>query len=135
MNKKDINTREDVLLLVSTFYNKVREEPTLGPFFNRVIKNWEAHIDHLTTFWESSLFMTRPIEKRYKGNPIAVHTQVDKENGNAITQLHFGIWLNLWVQTIDALFEGEYAENAKRRARKMGSFLYLKLFEARSTIE
>jgi hemoglobin len=29
------------------------------------------------------------------------------------------------------LFEGEYAENAKRRARKMGTFMYLKIFEVR----
>jgi len=133
MSKKDINTRMDIHLLVSTFYNKVREEPTLGPFFNTTIKNWEAHIDHLTTFWESSLFISRPIEKRYKGNPIAIHNQVDKDHKNSITELHFGIWLNLWVQTVNELYEGEYAENAKRRARKMGSFLYLKLFEARST--
>ena len=27
--------------------------------------------------------------------------------------------------------EGDFAENAKRRARKMGSFMYLKIFEAR----
>lgn len=132
MSKKDINTREDVFLLVTTFYNKVREEPTLGPFFNTAIENWEVHIDHLTTFWESTLFITRPLENRYKGNPITIHNQVDKENRNSITELHFGIWLNLWVQTIDELYKGEYAENAKRRARKMGSFLYLKLFEART---
>jgi len=50
---------------------------------------------------------------------------------NSITELHFGLWLNLWFQTIDELFEGDYAENAKRRARKMGTFLYLKIFEAR----
>lgn len=132
MSKKDISTREDISLLVSTFYEKVRKEPTLGPFFNTAIKNWEAHINHLTTFWESSLFISRPLETRYKGNPITIHNEVDKENGNSITELHFGIWLNLWVQTIDELYEGEYAENAKRRARKMGSFLYLKLFEART---
>ena len=52
---------------------------------------------------------------------------------NSITELHFGLWLNLQFQTIDELFEGDYAENAKRRARKMGSFLYLKIFEARNS--
>ncbi len=133
MCKRDLNTREDIMLLVSTFYIKVKEEPTLGPIFNKAIKDWESHINHLTTFWESSLFMTRPLENRYKGNPIAVHNKVDKENENVITELHFGIWLNLWAQTVNELYEGEYAENAKRRARKMGSFLYMKLFEARTS--
>ena len=131
MNKKDIKTRDDVFLLVSSFYVKVRKDDTLGPFFNDVIQDWDAHLDRLTTFWETSLFMTRKLEQKYHGDPIKAHAKVDSENNNSISELHFGLWLNLWFQTIDELFEGDYAENAKRRARKMGTFLYLKIFEAR----
>lgn len=131
MTKKDIGTREDIFLLVSSFYKKVRKDPVLGPFFNDAIKDWDEHLHKLTTFWESSLFMTRKLEHKYKGNPLEVHAKVDKDNNNSITELHFGLWLNLWFQTIDELFEGDYAENAKRRARKMGTFFYLKIFEAR----
>lgn len=131
--KNDLKTRDDVYLLVSSFYIKVRADEVLGPFFNDVIKDWDAHLDRLTTFWESSLFMTRRLEQRYKGDPLEVHVKVDKENNHSITELHFGLWLNLWFQTIDELFEGENAENAKRRARKMGTFLYLKIFEARTS--
>ncbi|MFC5194866.1 MULTISPECIES: group III truncated hemoglobin [Bizionia] len=129
--KKNIETRDDVFLLVSSFYDKVRADEFLGPFFNRVITDWDAHIDRLTTFWETSLFMTRKLEKKYYGNPLEVHVQVDKENNHAITEHHFGAWLNLWFETIDEHFEGEVAENAKRRARKMGSFMYLNIFQAR----
>jgi hemoglobin len=125
--KSDIKTREDVFLLVSSFYIKVRKDAVLGPFFNDVIKDWDAHLERLTTFWESSLFL----KTKYSGNPLEAHVKVDQENNNTITELHFGLWLNLWFQTIDELFEGDYAENAKRRARKMGTFLYLKIFEAR----
>ena len=128
---KDIETRDDVFLLVSEFYKKVRKDEVLGPFFNRVITDREAHIERLTTFWESSLFMTRKLEKRYLGNPLEVHIKVDKENDHAITQEHFGLWLNLWFATIDELFEGAYAQNAKNRARKMGTFMYLNIFQAR----
>ena len=127
MNNQDIKTRDDVYLLVSSFYVKVRKDAVLGPFFNDVIKDWDAHLENLTTFWESSLFL----KTRYLGDPLKAHIKVDKENNNSITELHFGLWLNLWFQTIDELFEGDYAENAKRRARKMGTFLYLKIFEAR----
>ncbi len=125
--KPDIKTRADILLLVSSFYKKIRNDSVLGPFFNDVITDWDTHIDTLTTFWESSLFL----KTKYIGNPLEVHIKVDKDNNNSITQMHFGLWLNLWFQTIDDLFEGDYAENAKRRARKMGTFLYLKIFEAR----
>ena len=127
MKKTDISSREDVYFLVSSFYKKVRADQTLGPFFNDVITNWDEHLERLTTFWESSLFL----KTKYYGNPLEAHVKVDKDNNNSITELHFGLWLNLWFQTIDALFEGDYAENAKRRARKMGTFLYLKIFEAR----
>jgi hemoglobin len=129
MNKKDLKTREDVYLLVSSFYVKVRKDNVLGPFFNDAIKDWPAHLENLTTFWEASLFL----KTKYSGDPLKAHVKVDKENNNSITELHFGLWLNLWFQTIDELFEGDYAENAKRRARKMGTFLYLKIFEARQS--
>ncbi|MGE5944584.1 MAG: group III truncated hemoglobin [Flavobacteriales bacterium] len=125
--KKDIKTRDDVFLLVSSFYTKIRKDAVLGPFFNDVITDWDAHLERLTNFWESSLFL----KTKYLGNPLEAHVKVDQENNHMITELHFGLWLNLWFQTIDELFEGDYAENAKRRARKMGTFLYLKIFEAR----
>ena len=126
MEKKDIKTRDDIYKLVSTFYAKVRVDDTLGSFFDR-IDDWDEHLDRLTTFWESSLFL----KTKYFGDPLAAHVKADREHGNKISEFHFGIWLNLWFQTIDELFEGETAENAKRRARKMGTFLYLKIFEAR----
>lgn len=131
MDKKDINTREDVAFLVDSFYIKVRQDITLGPIFNNAITDWDKHLNHLTTFWESSLFFSRKLEHKYKGNPLEVHVKVDQDHDNSITELHFGIWLNHWMQTIDELFQGEVADNAKRRARKMGTFLYLKIFEAR----
>lgn len=131
MEKKDINTREDVYLLVSSFYTKVRKDNLLGPIFNTAIKDWDEHLDRLTTFWETSLFMTRKLEQKYIGNPMEAHVKVDKDNNHSITELHFGVWLNLWYQTIDELFVGEYADVAKRRARKMGTFLHLKIFEER----
>ncbi|MEP5338711.1 MAG: group III truncated hemoglobin [Algibacter sp.] len=128
MNKKDIKTRQDVFLLVSSFYVKVRKDAVLGPFFNDVIKDWDAHLENLTTFWEASLFL----KTKYSGNPLKAHEKVDKDNNNSISEVHFGLWLNLWFETINELFEGDYAENAKHRARKMGTFLYLKIFEARN---
>lgn len=128
MKKTDIKTRDDVFLLVDSFYKKVRNNETLAPFFNESIKDWDAHLQNLTSFWESSLFL----KTKYYGNPLRAHITVDKINNNSITQMHFGIWLNLWLQTVDTLFEGDYAENAKRRARKMSTFLYMNIYQART---
>lgn len=127
MSKPDIQNREDVFVLVSSFYDKIKKHEFLGPFFKQAINDWDAHIENLTNFWESSLFL----QTRYYGDPLKVHVKVDEVNNNTITQEHFGHWLNLWFQTIDEHFEGQYAVNAKRRAQKMGTFLFLKIFEAR----
>ena len=128
MAKSDIKTRADLYQLVSKFYAKVRSDELLGPFFNETISDWDSHLNHLTTFWESSLFL----KTKYYGNPIEAHIKVDKAHNESITELHFGLWLNLWYETVDELFEGDYAENAKRRARKMSTFIYLKIFESRT---
>lgn len=71
------------------------------------------------------------MEKKYSGNPLEAHIKVDKANNSNITELHFGMWLNLWHETLDELFKGNVVENAKRQARKMSTFIYLKIFEAR----
>ncbi|MCB0450479.1 MAG: group III truncated hemoglobin [Confluentibacter sp.] len=125
--KHDIKTHDDVYLLVSSFYKKIRKDTVLGPFFNDVIKDWDEHLEKLTAFWEASLFL----KTKYLGNPLEAHIRVDKANNHTISERHFGLWLNLWFETIDELFEGDYAQNAKQRARKMGTFMYLNIFQAR----
>lgn len=131
MKQKEITNRDDVKLLIDQFYIKVRADSVLGPIFNTIIKDWETHLDHLTTFWETSLFIGKKLEHKYVGNPLIAHEKVDATLDHTITEMHFGIWLNLWYATLDQFFEGEIADNAKRRARKMGTFMYLKIFEAR----
>lgn len=126
--KQDITNRADIQILVRKFYKKIRSEDTLGPIFNRTIKNWPAHLDHITDFWESSLFIT----KGYQGNPVTAHQKLDQQENNSIEMNHFGIWINLWIATINELYEGPIADLAIRRARNMASILYIKIFEARS---
>ena len=126
--KKQIQSREDVSLLVHSFYAKIRKDEEIGHFFNDVIKDWDEHLEKLTNFWEMNLFGVR----NYMGNPIEAHIEVDQNSGGVITTNEFGIWLNHWFATIDELFEGENADTLKRRARKMSSMLYLNMFNYRS---
>lgn len=127
MEKGDISNRKDVTRLVRTFYGKIRQHPVLGPIFEQHITDWEAHFVVLTDFWESQLF---PV-KKYWGNPVTAHQQVDAQSGGTITMDHFGQWINLWTATLDELFEGENAWIAKNRARKMSTMLFLKIYEGR----
>jgi len=128
MKKNDLKTREDVFNLVSRFYKKVRQNPEIGHFFNEIIQDWDEHLEKLTDFWESHLFG----KAIYHGNPKKAHIEVDQHSNGQIATYHFGIWLNMWFETIDELYEGELAERAKTNARKMSTNLFLKMFEARS---
>jgi hemoglobin len=125
--KKTIQNRADVSLLVHAFYAKIRADKEIGFFFNETIQDWEEHLEKLTDFWETNLFAV----KKYNGDPIAAHNEVDKRFDHKISPNEFGIWLNLWFETLDELFEGENVAILKRRARKMGTFLYMNIFENR----
>lgn len=129
MVKKYIQSRDEVSLLVRTFYAKVRKDELLGPIFNGIIEDWEEHLELLTDFWETQLLYNR----KYYGNPMSAHVFVDQKVDNTITEMHFGVWINLWLNTIDDLFDpmDEVANIAKNRARHMGTFLYVNLFNAR----
>ncbi len=125
--QKDITDREDVFLLVTTFYKKIREDAVLGPIFNRHIQDWDSHMTVLTDFWETQIFLVR----KYRDNPLAKHIEVDAKEGHSINEKHFGIWINHWVQTVDSLFTGDKAFMAKNKARKMASFIHINMFNSR----
>lgn len=129
--RKQIENRADISFLVHQFYAKIRADEEIGFYFNTIIKDWDTHLEKLTDFWETNLFAV----KKYKGNPHVVHNEVDAHFENKITSNEFGIWLNYWFQTLEEHFEGENVETLKRRARKMGTFLFVSMFEHRKKME
>ena len=128
MSLKPIETRADLVFLVDTFYARIRKHETLGPVFNGKIDDWESHLKKVADFWETTFFLG----KSYLGNPMRKHLELDAELDHSIEQAHFGHWLELWFDTIDAYFEGEKANLAKERARNMAHILFMRIFEQRS---
>lgn len=124
----DIESRKDVGILVRSFYDKVRQNSEIGHFFNETITDWEPHLEKLTDFWESNLFF----KSVFSGNPKAAHIDVDRSFDESISNYHFGIWMNLWFETIDELYAGELANRAKTNARKMSVHLFLSIYKARA---
>ncbi len=57
--KTDIKNREDVSLLINTFYKKIRKDEILGPIFNGIITDWDAHLVLLT---DVSFFSNRTVD-------------------------------------------------------------------------
>ncbi len=113
--RTDITTRDDIDLLVRSFYRYAAMDELLGPIFEAAHVDWPSHIDTLTAFWAWQLLG----EQGYEGNPLRAHEPVHEVTPFA--DEHFERWLELFTGTIDEHFVGPSAEAAKVRARRMAS--------------
>ena len=112
-------TEDDIARLVDTFYARVREDPALGPVFDRTISDWGPHLATMRKFW-SSVMLT---SGRYKGNPVAVHHRVD-----GIEYDLFARWLALFNETCRELFDDDIADTFRDKAMRIAESLKLALF-------
>jgi hemoglobin len=106
--KHDINSEEDVRLMVDTFYDKVNADKLLSPVFNDVAQvDWPHHLPKMYQFWN---FLLLGISG-YKGQPFPMHSKLP------ITHEHFNKWLELFNANIDENFSGVNSEMAKAKAQ------------------
>ncbi len=120
--KKDIQAREDIELLVKTFYEKVIADPVIGPIFTEVIKvNWKKHLPVMYDFWENALFYSGT----YSGNPMASHKRLHQIF--PLKEEHFHRWVYLFTTTVNELFEGEKASLAIQRAISISTVMKIKI--------
>jgi hemoglobin len=111
----DLSGREDVELLVRTFYARAFADPLLGPVFLDVAPmDLAAHLPVMCDFWQTVLFRAA----LYRRNALQVHT--DLHAIFPLSSQHFARWLALWVATVDEHFAGEKAELAKTQAARIG---------------
>lgn len=122
----DITTRADIELLLTKFYEQAFADPVIGYIFTDVTKlDLVKHMPVIANFWDDMLLGAH----NYFGNPMKVHQHIDK-----LSQLqpeHFAAWLNIWEQTIDSLFSGEKATEAKLRAANIAKIMIAKIEMAR----
>jgi hemoglobin len=101
---RDITDESDVKQLVDAFYAKVNRDDLLGPVFNGFARvNWDEHLPLLCTFWSTLLFRAGT----YKGQPFPKHLLLP------VAREHFARWVLLFTQTVDELFRGVKANEAK----------------------
>lgn len=116
--KKDIETLDDVKLLVDTFYAKIREDDLLKDVFNNVIQDkWAVHLEKMYRFWQTVLFD----EHTYFGSPFVPHAKLPVEAE------HFERWIQLFFGTVDNLFVGKKAERAKWQGERMAEMFLMKI--------
>lgn len=121
---KDIFNLGDIKQLVDTFYSKVQSNPLIGPVFNeRIQDKWPQHLEKMYSFWQTVLLE----EYTYFGRPFPPHAQLPVERE------HFETWLDLFKETVDELFTGDKATEAKWRANKMAEMFQIKIAHFRNS--
>ena len=120
--RSDISSRDDIVHLVDTFYERVGRDGLLGPIFNDIAHvDWVHHLPRMYDFWDSVLFG----RTAFKGNPLAVHRALAQLT--PLTGREFTAWLTLFHGTVDDLFAGAIATQAKIRASRIATTMQLHL--------
>lgn len=123
----DIETKDDLEVLVNTFYDRVRRDELLGPIFNSIIgDDWSAHLPVMYSFWNTVLFGAGD----YKGQAIGKHIAIDRKI--PLQPQHFESWISYWRNTVDQLFIGSNAERIKEKALTMLQLIQFKVEASRS---
>ncbi len=116
----EILTMEDIRLLVDTFYGRARKDELIGPIFNNAIQDrWPEHLEKLYRFWQTILLG----QHTYYGAPFMPHA------GLPIAKAHFDRWLQLFHATLDDLFTGPKAAEAKQRSGLMAEMFQFRMAE------
>lgn len=121
-SRHDIRNRPDIALLIEAFYHRAFVDAVLGPIFVDVARmDLQAHMPVMCDFWETVLFQAG----LYKGNAFNVH--LDLHFQVPLTAMHFQRWLDIWEATVDELFAGDKAIQAKIQAGRIAGSIRRRL--------
>ena len=112
---RDIETRADLEFLLAEFYKIATVDEEIGHHFADL--DLAAHLPIIVGFWEKVLF-GKPV---YFGNPLIIHQKLNEKSPLKLE--HFQHWFEIFNRTVDRLFTGETAENAKLRAKMVAHSL------------
>src|SRR6476661_6513689 len=88
----DIQNHSDIKRLIDSFYDKVKQDDTIGYIFNDVAKvNWEHHLPIMYDFWEAIIFQ----KGNYSGNPMSVHIALNQRT--PLLPAHFNRWKQIFL--------------------------------------
>ncbi len=117
-SKPDLNSDQDIELMVDSFYAKVNHDQLLSLVFNDFSKvDWNTHLPKMYRFWNTLILG----KQSYKGNPFAAHVPLP------VDKTHFDRWVQLFEENMDELFAGDVAEQTKLRARSIAHIFQSKL--------
>lgn len=106
--KKDIENRQDIELLIATFYDRLLQDPLMSPHFQNT--DFVHHTPRIVGFW-AFILLDEPMQI---GNVFDAHRHLK------IDERHFTRWIETFNATVDEFFEGKNAAKAKQNAEVIG---------------
>ncbi len=123
--RHDLDTRSRIHDLVVRFYREIVFDDLLGPVFEDVAEvDWSTHIPKLIDYW-CRVLLGQP---GYDGYILHAHQQVHEIE--SFRPELFDRWYLLFVEAIDAGWQGPIAEHAKVHAARMAGVLAGRLLDA-----
>ncbi len=120
--KQDIKDRDDLLQLVTRFYEKLLADNSISYLFTDIAKiDLAHHLPVLVDFWDAVLFQSDTYRKNALQPHILLHQQ------SPLQDHHFDTWLRYFNQAVDELFDGEKAFLAKERALSIATVMKIKM--------
>jgi len=122
---KDIESREDIFVVVSEFYKKLLDDTLMKHFFEKFTheNELEEHLQTLVDFWDNTIFYSGTYQKN------AIQPHIDLNKINPFQKIHFQTWLQHFHHSIDENFKGETAEIAKNRATSIATVMQIKIIQ------
>jgi len=121
MEQVNVVNRENIERMVLSFYTKILNDDTVGPFFIAKLgkeiesESWRVHIDILVNFWSSMILQ----DASYFGNPLRPHFSMGELSHSTFKQ-----WLKLFFETVDEVFIPKLGAEFKERSEIIaGNFM------------
>jgi len=119
---QDIETKQDLEILLSKFYSKLLSDESISYIFTYVAKiDLQSHLPNIVDFWNLSLFG----KGDYSKNVMKIHLDLNGEE--KLNEKHFKTWLNHFYDTVDANFSGKNAEIIKTKALSIATVMQIKM--------
>ena len=128
MNRRDIENRADIVLIMKNFYDRLLADKEMNHLFIEVVKiDLESHMPILADFWEGILFH----RGNYRRNTMAKHLDINLKY--KLEARHFKLWLEFFNESVDELFHGDIAHQAKTRALSIATVIQFKIHDQNLT--
>lgn len=126
MQKHSEINMDGINALMEIFYEKIRADKNgLGDIFNAKVgtddESWKHHKAKIASFWQGMLLH----EGDYSGQPMKAHLELPPFKREL-----FGVWLGLFEESLNIVFEPQIAEEILNKARGIAQRFEYMIFEA-----